>query len=97
MPSMVLMSAPSTNEARYRQPETGRSSTITVQQPYWPDGEQPSFGDVMSSWRHHMPVGMKLKSPPHGSIRASIVNRPSVYTKTCEQTECGSYMCRPNG
>jgi hypothetical protein len=25
------------------------------------------FGDVMSSWRHHMPVGMKLKSPPHGS------------------------------
>jgi hypothetical protein len=25
------------------------------------------FGDVMSSWRHHMPAGMKLKSPPHGS------------------------------
>src|SRR5215510_15452354 len=41
-PSMVATSAPSTNDARYRQPDTARPFTSTVQQPQspWPQASR---------------------------------------------------------
>jgi hypothetical protein len=48
-PSSVTTDFPSTFARSYWQATVALPSTNTVQHPHCPDGEQPSFGDVMSS------------------------------------------------
>ena len=48
-PSSVTTDDPSTFSNRCWHETTALPSTNTVQHPHWPDGEQPSFGEVMSS------------------------------------------------
>ncbi len=48
-PSSVVTDLPSALATSYWHDTVALPSISTVQQPHWPDGEQPSFGDVMSS------------------------------------------------
>ena len=48
-PSSVVTDLPSALATSYWHDTVAFPSISTVQQPHWPDGEQPSFGDVMSS------------------------------------------------
>ena len=48
-PSSVTTDEPSTLSMSHWQATMALPSTNTVQHPHCPDGEQPSFGDVMSS------------------------------------------------
>src|SRR5579872_272627 len=49
MPSRVVTERPSTRSSPSEQAMIALPSRRTVQQPHWPDGEQPSFGEVTSS------------------------------------------------
>ena len=48
-PSSVVIALPAAFSSDSWQLTTALPSTSTVQQPHWPDGEQPSLGEVMSS------------------------------------------------
>ena len=85
-PSSVTTERPSTLASDVWHATTARPSTSTVQQPHWPDGEQPSLGEVMSSssrsaasrcgWSERTATGVPLTVKPTVPVSTAVMIRP---------------------